>query len=123
MDYGLPLALLGMGLASGVHCLGMCGGIVTAFSTPRLFSREEILLRQSLFNLGRVASYAAAGAVAHREPASVRRPAERAGTRTGRRREASLGGSAIRPHHVGPVFPQECDPGAVRRPVRAYRLH
>jgi sulfite exporter TauE/SafE len=64
MDYALPLALLGMGLASGVHCLGMCGGIVTAFSSQRIFSRQQLAARQGLFNLGRIASYSVAGAVA-----------------------------------------------------------
>jgi hypothetical protein len=64
MDYALPLALFGMGLASGLHCLGMCGGIVTAFSAQRLFSKERIFLRQLAFNAGRIASYSAAGVVA-----------------------------------------------------------
>jgi sulfite exporter TauE/SafE len=34
MDAGLPQmlgAMLAAGLASGVHCVGMCGGIVAAF--------------------------------------------------------------------------------------------
>jgi sulfite exporter TauE/SafE len=65
MDYALPLALLGMGLASGVHCLGMCGGIVTAFSLrQRILPKGKIFLRQMGFNAGRIASYAIAGAAA-----------------------------------------------------------
>src|SRR5690606_13046848 len=64
----LPLALLAFGLVSGVHCAGMCGGIVAAFSTQ---GREQPLLdmralarRQLAFNAGRITSYAAAGVAA-----------------------------------------------------------
>jgi len=65
MDYALPLALFGMGLASGLHCLGMCGGIVTAFSVRnRIFPKRTLVLRQLAFNAGRIASYSAAGVVA-----------------------------------------------------------
>jgi sulfite exporter TauE/SafE len=31
-EVALPLALLAAGLASGLHCAGMCGGISTAFT-------------------------------------------------------------------------------------------
>jgi len=65
MDAALPLALLAMGLASGMHCLGMCGGIATAFSVRQVvFSKKRIFQRQLLFNAGRVTSYALAGLVA-----------------------------------------------------------
>lgn len=65
MDAALPLALFAMGLASGMHCLGMCGGIATAFSVRQVvFSKKRILQRQLLFNAGRVTSYALAGLVA-----------------------------------------------------------
>jgi sulfite exporter TauE/SafE len=49
------------GLASGLHCVGMCGGISAAASVlhPNAFWK-----RQLVFNLGRVTSYAAAGAAA-----------------------------------------------------------
>ena len=59
-----------LGLASGVHCLGMCGGIVGAFGAQRpvritLPRRSRLEWRVPLaFNAGRIASYAAAGAVA-----------------------------------------------------------
>lgn len=75
----LPVFLIG--LLGSVHCIGMCGGIVTAFSTtgaPRPFpvpvrtvavalSRPAVMddaLRVAAFNAGRIASYMAAGAVA-----------------------------------------------------------
>jgi sulfite exporter TauE/SafE len=66
-EAALPLSLLVLGLASGLHCAGMCGGIVTAFSTqPVSFARTSApdWLRQLAFNLGRITSYAAAGALA-----------------------------------------------------------
>ena len=63
MEPGLILALLALGFASGVHCVGMCGGIVTAFSTVQINPRPP-WRRQLLFNAGRISSYAAAGALA-----------------------------------------------------------
>lgn len=56
-SWALPLALLATGFLSGVHCVGMCGGIVCAFS-----ARGGGVSRQLAFNFGRIASYAAAGA-------------------------------------------------------------
>lgn len=65
MDAALPLALAAMGLASGMHCLGMCGGIVTAFSARQpLLPKSQIFSRQLVFNTGRIASYSLAGLVA-----------------------------------------------------------
>ena len=65
MDY-LPAAMLAAGLASGVHCVGMCGGIVAAFDLKRVIPiRETGAWRRRLaFNCGRISTYAAAGAAA-----------------------------------------------------------
>jgi sulfite exporter TauE/SafE len=61
----LAPALFLVGLASGAHCVGMCGGIVTAFSAPQpLVPAAALLRRQLAFNAGRISSYAAAGALA-----------------------------------------------------------
>jgi sulfite exporter TauE/SafE len=67
----LLAAMLAAGLASGVHCVGMCGGIVTAFAGRRVIPVRpaEVPLRpdwprQLAFNAGRIASYALAGAAA-----------------------------------------------------------
>jgi sulfite exporter TauE/SafE len=60
-DFLLPLGLFLGGLASGVHCAGMCGGISAGFS---LFRKEQVLKSQLAFNAGRITSYAAAGAAA-----------------------------------------------------------
>jgi sulfite exporter TauE/SafE len=49
-------AMLLLGLASGLHCIGMCGGIASAFS----LERNNVLA----FNLGRIASYSVTGAAA-----------------------------------------------------------
>jgi uncharacterized protein len=64
-------AMFVAGLASGVHCVGMCGGIVAAFGTQRVIPvvaartpRAGDLARQLAFNGGRVTSYAAGGAIA-----------------------------------------------------------
>jgi sulfite exporter TauE/SafE len=49
------------GLLGGVHCMGMCGGIVAALSGTGGSSRVGLQLG---YNLGRITSYTAAGAVA-----------------------------------------------------------
>lgn len=65
MEFGLAPALFLVGLASGAHCVGMCGGIVAAFSAPQpLVPAASLWRRQLAFNAGRVSSYAAAGALA-----------------------------------------------------------
>jgi len=65
LEAGIPLALLVLGLASGAHCVGMCGGIVTAFSAPQpLLPARRLWRAQIAFNAGRVSSYALAGALA-----------------------------------------------------------
>ena len=63
------LAMLALGFASGVHCVGMCGGFVAAFSSPAFSSSRVIpivagknLKRLVLFNAGRITTYAALGA-------------------------------------------------------------
>jgi sulfite exporter TauE/SafE len=60
----LLIAMLALGLASGLHCVGMCGGIVGAFSAQPVFSRNSIWKKQLAFNLGRISSYAIAGGLA-----------------------------------------------------------
>lgn len=52
-----------VGLLGGVHCAGMCGGIVTAlsFATPDAKPNLRMLLG---YNLGRILSYGIAGAIA-----------------------------------------------------------
>jgi sulfite exporter TauE/SafE len=65
MDAAFTLGLLGLGLVSGAHCAGMCGGIVTAFSSRQpLLPARSLWRRQAAFNAGRITSYAAAGAAA-----------------------------------------------------------
>lgn len=61
MEAGLAAAFL-IGLMGGVHCVGMCGGIVGALTvqTPRRRRAWDLHLA---YNAGRIASYAAAGAV------------------------------------------------------------
>ncbi|HEU4373032.1 MAG TPA: sulfite exporter TauE/SafE family protein [Telluria sp.] len=68
-------AVFMVGLLGSVHCAGMCGGIVSAFSVApaRRFPVPVITLRSApsaalmrvlAYNSGRIASYAAAGALA-----------------------------------------------------------
>ena len=57
----LAAAAFVAGLLGGVHCAGMCGGIV---GTLALQARGPLLARQLAFNAGRIGSYAIAGAAA-----------------------------------------------------------
>ncbi len=52
-----------IGVLSGVHCLGMCGGIVSAFSlgVEPSKSHGQRLQIQLAYNLGRIGSYTLAG--------------------------------------------------------------
>jgi uncharacterized protein len=62
----LALSLFFLGLASGVHCVGMCGGFVAAFQGIPIRKAAEAPRwpRLLVFNAGRITSYALAGAVA-----------------------------------------------------------
>lgn len=60
MDAAFLAAMAALGLASGLHCVGMCGGIVTAFSARRGSQWTHTVL----FNAGRISSYTLAGALA-----------------------------------------------------------
>jgi sulfite exporter TauE/SafE len=60
-EAGLLMAFLA-GLLGGVHCLGMCGGIVAAMGLGG--GRAPTLATQLGYNLGRIVSYVAAGALA-----------------------------------------------------------
>jgi sulfite exporter TauE/SafE len=57
-----PLIFVG-GLLGSSHCLGMCGAFVVTLGT-RQSSLTGNIFRQTLYGLGRVFTYAAAGAVA-----------------------------------------------------------
>jgi hypothetical protein len=57
----LAAAAFAAGLLGGVHCAGMCGGIVGGLSAA---ARGPALARHAAFNTGRIASYGAAGAAA-----------------------------------------------------------
>lgn len=56
------LAVFLVGLSGGVHCLGMCGGIVAAMSFQS--GRRQPFRFLLAYNVGRLASYAAAGGLA-----------------------------------------------------------
>ena len=57
--------MLLLGVASGVHCVGMCGGFVAAFNGIPIRKVETRRWRRlALFNAGRITSYSAAGALA-----------------------------------------------------------
>ena len=64
IDHGTALAAFAVGVLGGVHCLGMCGGIVGAISLSHAGSRAPVWPRLLAYNLGRMSSYVAAGALA-----------------------------------------------------------
>jgi sulfite exporter TauE/SafE len=68
MEAWMPyLSAFMVGLLGGVHCIGMCGGIVGALTfglTPERRSKLSAVMPFLLaYNLGRVASYILAGAI------------------------------------------------------------
>lgn len=56
------LAVFLIGLLGGVHCVGMCGGIVSALASPTP-GRSVLWPLHLAYNLGRISSYALAGAL------------------------------------------------------------
>lgn len=62
MSGSIFLTLFVVGLLGGTHCAGMCGGIVGALSLQTATS--SALPIHLAYNLGRIASYALAGALA-----------------------------------------------------------
>jgi hypothetical protein len=61
----LAATAFALGLLGGVHCVGMCGGIVAAFSLrPGKPAGEPAWPMQLGYNAGRIASYTLGGAVA-----------------------------------------------------------
>src|SRR4051812_39448411 len=57
------VSLFVVGLLGGVHCLGMCGGLVTALTVRMPGERPRPFL-QLAYHAGRLSTYAAAGALA-----------------------------------------------------------
>lgn len=70
IEFSLLAALLA-GLLGGVHCVGMCGGIVAAFSFRADGSTPPFRLHLA-YNLGRVSSYVMFGALAGALGASLK---------------------------------------------------
>ena len=59
MIVSLAAAAFAAGLLGGMHCAGMCGGIVVGLSAS---ARGPLVVRQLQFNGARIASYGVAGA-------------------------------------------------------------
>ncbi len=68
LEYSPYLAAFIVGLLGGVHCIGMCGGIVSAltFSLPSAQRQNTTQLLPLLlaYNTGRIGGYVLAGAIA-----------------------------------------------------------
>ena len=67
MTESLLLTAFLVGLLGGVHCLGMCGGVVGTLtfnlSPQHQLSQWRMLPYQLAYNLGRISSYVVAGAL------------------------------------------------------------
>lgn len=58
------LVAFNLGLISSLHCIGMCGGIITLLmrqATNETSGKKQILGYSLLYNLGRISSYTLAG--------------------------------------------------------------
>ena len=68
INYTLTLGAMLIGLASSVHCVGMCGGIIGALSYSLPADIRENNLKRfayvTSYNLGRLISYSAMGLLA-----------------------------------------------------------
>lgn len=67
MSAAILVAALSMGLLGGAHCVVMCGGVVGAICAGSGGASASTARRMShvaLYNVGRIASYALAGAIA-----------------------------------------------------------
>ena len=68
-DFGQPLLVAGLflGLASSLHCLGMCSGIATSLCLAALSDSRtrplKLCVTNFVINSGRITSYVLAGAV------------------------------------------------------------
>lgn len=62
----LPLPALMVGLLGSVHCLGMCGGLSSAFSFSmgKDIKSSTKLMYQVLYNVGRISTYTILGILA-----------------------------------------------------------
>jgi len=67
MDYSILVTSLVVGLLGGIHCLGMCGGVVGALTfgvdVKIQTSRFRMMLFQVAYNTGRISSYIIIGAI------------------------------------------------------------
>ena len=61
-DFALPLALFLGGLASGLHCAGMCGPLALALPTTGS-TRANLFAGRAAYNLGRILTYGLLGAL------------------------------------------------------------
>lgn len=64
MDPGILLAAFAVGVLGGVHCLGMCGGIVGAITFGSAAHAPPAWTHLLAYNLGRMGSYVLAGGLA-----------------------------------------------------------
>lgn len=78
MDWFSHASYLGaflVGLTGGVHCIGMCGGIVTALTSTSAVNQQQSDTQRFIillgYNIGRIVSYSLAGALVGGLGASV----------------------------------------------------
>ena len=65
IDLGIFLSLLSLGLVSGAHCIGMCGGIMGALTMAiPVEAKSKRWFMLIAYNLGRILSYALMGLLA-----------------------------------------------------------
>ena len=62
IEFGYLSAFL-VGLLGGVHCVGMCGGIVSALTISLNKQRSSSFQLHLAYSFGRILSYALAGAI------------------------------------------------------------
>jgi len=62
MDISLIISALGLGFASGFHCIGMCGPIALSMGLTR-YQQTNFYLQNITYQLGRIVTYSLLGAI------------------------------------------------------------
>jgi len=61
-NVGLPIIFV-IGVLAGFHCMGMCGGIVVAYTSKNMKKKDSSFVPHIQYNLGRVISYTIIGGI------------------------------------------------------------
>lgn len=62
MDFALAISAIGLGFASGFHCIGMCGPIALSMGLTKQ-QQTNFYLQNLTYQFGRILTYTVLGAI------------------------------------------------------------